>query len=188
MENEKKPSLQEQIAAKKAEVEAKKDAASDGETKDKVVSPADKAELAEIQKIEDAKKAEDAKKTKKQKVVIFNTSGAEMKLSDYFHKGVVPAGFEGTCGKPVDREDLLTVFNKVFKPTDNILFYKQIDKEVYLVIVPLKYSTAVGDSEDSLEGDFQKHAISFLNEGSVNIDTLRQKLERIVPFVNYSDR
>jgi len=74
------------------------------------------------------------------------------------------------------------VFNKVFKPSDNILFYRQVDKEVYLVIVPIKYSDLVGDSEDSMDGDFQKHAISFLDEGSVNMDTLRQKLEKMKKF------
>jgi hypothetical protein len=124
----------------------------------------------------------------KNEVVIKNTLGQEVPASDYFYKNVVPSGFEGTCGKPVDREDLLTLFHRVFKPEDGILFYKQNDKEVYLVIVPIKYSVSVGDFNDSMDGDFQKHAISFLDEGSVNLDTLRQKLERIVKFVKYSDR
>ena len=148
---------------------------------------AEAKKLVEAEKEAEAKRIADAKKAKEE-VVIYNTSGEEMKLSDYFYKGIIPAGFIGTCGKPVDREDLLTVFNKVFKPKDNILFYRQADKEVYLIIIPLKYSTAVGESEDSLEGDFQKHAISFLNEGSVNPDTLRQKLEKITNFVKYTDR
>lgn len=121
-------------------------------------------------------------------VIIKNTQGKEMSVDDYFFKGVLPSGFEGTCGKPVEREDLLDVFNKVFRPTDNILFYKQVDKEVYLVIVPIKYSVSVGDFNDSMDGDFQKHAISFLTEGSVNLETLRQKLERIVKFIKYTDR
>jgi aromatic ring hydroxylase len=121
-------------------------------------------------------------------VIIKNTQGKEMSVDDYFFKGVLPSGFEGTCGKPVEREDLLNVFNKVFRPDDNILFYRQVDKEVYLVIVPIKYSVSVGDFNDSMDGDFQKHAISFLTEGSVNLDTLRQKLERIVKFIKYTDR
>ncbi len=128
------------------------------------------------------------KKAAKSKVVLKNTSGKEVPADDYFFKGLISPGFEGSCGNPVDREDLLAVFNKVFKPADNILFYKQSDKEVYLVIIPIKYSSLIGESNNSLEGDFQKHAISFLNEGSVNLDTLRQKLERIVKFVKYSDR
>lgn len=122
------------------------------------------------------------------KTVLFNTLGEEVPVEDYFYKGVVSAGFESTCGKPVDREDLVTVFNKVFKPADSILFYRQLDKEVYLVIVPIKYATTVGESNNSVDGDFQKHAISFLNEGSVNLDTMRQKLEKVNKFVKYSDR
>lgn len=132
-----------------------------------------------------AAKATVAEKTK---IVIKNTSGKAVPIADYFYKGIVSPGFEGTCGRPVDREDLLEVFNKVFRPEDNILFYKQSDKEVYLVIVPIKYSSSIGDFNDSMDGDFQKHAISFLNEGSVNIDTLRQKLEKIKTFVKFSDR
>jgi len=122
------------------------------------------------------------------KSILKNTLGKEVPESDYFYKGNVPSGFKGTCGEAVVRDDLLTVFHKIFKPEDNILFYKQTDKEVYLVIIPIKYSTSIGDFNDSIEGDFQKHAISFLNEGSVNLDTMRIKLERIKNFVKYSDR
>ena len=138
----------------------------------------------EIPKVE--KKVEEPKT--KDKLVLKNVLGKEVKKEDYFYKGVVPAGFKGTCGNPVDREDLVELFHKVFKPKDNILFYKQQDKEVYIVIIPIKYSTSIGDFNDSIEGDFQKHAISFLTEGSVNLDTMRKKLERINNFVNYSDR
>ena len=122
------------------------------------------------------------------KITLKNSKGKEVPEEDYFFGGKAPTSFEGTCGNPVDREDLLDVFNKIFKPEDNILFYKQKDKEVYLIIVPLKYSAVVGESNNSIEGDFQKHAISFLNEGSVNLDTLKLKLKRIVPFVKFSDR
>jgi len=128
------------------------------------------------------------------KTILKNTKGKEVNEGDYFFSekgaglGKAPAGFDITCGKPVEREDLLEVFNRVFKPEDNILFYKQPDKEVYLVIVPLKYSASVGGHNGSMESDFQKHALSFLNEGSVNLDTLKQKLNRIVPFVKYNDR
>jgi len=121
-------------------------------------------------------------------VILINTSGREVPQEDYFFKGTVPPGFLGTCGRPVDREDLLGVFNKVFKPTDNFLFYKPIDKEVYIVISPIKYATTIGEPQNSLEGDFQKHAISFINEGSVNLDTLRIKLDRILKFCKFGDR
>lgn len=153
--------------------------------KEKVVpkeKPAEEKPKVEVPKVE----------TPKEKVVkksiLRNTSGKEVKEADYFFGGTPPAGFEGTCGKPVDREDLLAVFDKVFKPQDDILFYKQLDKEVYIIIIPIKFATTIGDFNNSLEGDFQKHAISFLNEGSVNLDSLRMKLERIQKFVKYTDR
>lgn len=127
------------------------------------------------------------------KSILRNTLGKEVPESEYFYsavkgEGKAPSGFNMTCGNPVDREDLVIEFNKIFKPEDNILFYKQPDKEVYLVIVPIKYSASVGEHNGSMEGDFQKHAISFLTEGSVNLDTLKGKLKRIIPFIKYSDR
>jgi hypothetical protein len=148
----------------------------------------DKKEDPKVEKPEEKK--EEPKKEEKvaDEVTLFNVLGKKVPLTEYFYKGITPPGFKGTCGNPVDREDLVDVFHKVFKPKDNILFYRQADKEVYLVIIPLKYATEVGSSEDSIDGDFQKHAISFLNEGSVNLDTMRQKLEKIQKFVNYSDR
>lgn len=122
------------------------------------------------------------------KSIIKNTSGKEVIEADYFFNGIVPNDFVKNCGKPVDREDLIGVFNKVFKPEDNILFYKQPDKEVYIIIIPIKYATTIGESNNSINGDFQKHAISFLNEGSVNLDTLKTKLTKISKFVKYTDR
>ena len=121
------------------------------------------------------------------KSILRNVLGKEVREADYFYKGVVPPGFKETCGEPVYREDLVSVFHRVFKPRHNILFYKQIDKEVYIVIIPIKNSVSIGDFNDSVDGDFQKHAISFLNEGSVNVDSLKQKLERINKFVKYTD-
>ena len=141
----------------------------------------------ELKKIADAKALEDAK-IAKNTVKLKNVLGKEVPSKNYFYNGITPAGFVGACGKSVDREDLVGLFHKVFKPSDNILFYKQLDKEVYIVIIPIKYSTEIGDFNDSFGGDFQKHAISFLSEGSVNLDTMRKKLERIKTFVNYSDR
>lgn len=127
-------------------------------------------------------------KEKKVKPVLKDTAGAEMKEEDYFFGGEAPAWFNRTCGMPVDREELLEVFNRIFKPKDGFLFYKTTNKEVYVVIVPIKYSTIVSHDNDSMKGDFQKHAISFINEGSVNIDTLKTKLNKILGFVDFTDR
>lgn len=126
-------------------------------------------------------------------LVLKNTLGKTVDEGDYFYSregnnGKAAPSFNEVCGMPVEREDLLGVFNKVFDPKDNVLFYKTTDKEVYVIIVPLKYSSSVGEEQESIDGDFQKHAISFLQEGSVNLDTLKAKLKRIVPFVKYTDR
>ena len=141
-----------------------------------------KVEEAEKKALEERKKKEDEKK-KKLKIVLRNTLGEDVPQTDYFYstKGedAAPSFFADVCGLPVDREELLTVFNKVFKPKDGILFYKTKDKEVYIIIVPLKHSSTVGASHNSVDGEFQKHAISFITEGSVNLDTLRNKLIRV---------
>jgi len=164
----------------------------DTKTPDEAKAEAIKVAEAKAEKIKTddaAKKALTEKETKTKKASILrNALGKEVPEADYFYKGIIPPGFEGTCGNPVDREDLVGVFHKVFKEKDNILFYKQADKEVYIIIIPIRYATTIGDFNDSIDGDFQKHAISFLNEGSVNLDTMRQKLERINKFVNYTDR
>jgi len=173
------------VAEDKKEADAKKVVEAKKEADAKV---AEAKVLADAKVVEDKKEADAKLLSESKKIVLKNTSGKEVLKSAYFYKGIVPPGFEGSCGQPVDREDLLSVFNKVFKPSDNILFYKQSDKEVYIVIIPIKYSVEIGEYNDSLDGDFQKHAISFLNEGSVNVDTLRQKLEKVKKFVKYDDR
>lgn len=117
------------------------------------------------------------------KIVLKDVLGNEVSNKDYFYssKGedAAPAYFNKICGDPVNRDDMLKVFNKVFAPADGFLFYKERDKECFLVIVPLKYSVEVGVEQNSIDGEFQKHAISFLMEGSVNLETLRMKLLRI---------
>lgn len=132
-----------------------------------------------------------AKKNKT--LVLRNLSNKDVKPEDYFYaenngKGKIPVSFNDMCGLPVMREDLVEIFNEVFNPKDDILFYKSNNKEVYIIIIPLRYSTTVGRTHDSINGDFQKHAISFIGEGSVNLDTLRAKLKRIVPFVDFNKR
>lgn len=132
------------------------------------------------------------KEKAKKKIVIKNPAGEEVSQKDYFYssKGEdsAPTWFEKVCGKPVDREDMITVFNKVFRPSDGMLFYKAPNKEVYIVIVPLKHSQIIGLEQDSVEGDCEKHAMSFINEGSVNLDTLRLKLNKIASTIRIVDR
>ncbi len=161
-----------------------------GEGLAKDIAEKKKVEEAEKKAAEDRKKTEDAKK-KKNKIVLKNTLGEEVSGSDYFYSKVkgedtAPTFFTESYGYPVDREELLTVFNKVFNPKHGMLFYKARDKEVYVVIVPLKHSSTVGSSHDSIDGEFQKHAISFITEGSVNLDTLRSKLNRVSSTIKIS--
>ncbi len=141
-----------------------------------------KVESAEAKLAQGRKKVEDDRK-KKLKIVLKNTLGEEVEQSAYFYSpdgsDTAPAYFHDVCGYPVDREELVSVFNKVFKPKDGILFYKSKDKEVYLVIVPIRHSSIVGLEHNSVPGDFQKHALSFITEGSVNVETLRTKLLRV---------
>lgn len=135
------------------------------------------------------KQAEDDAKTTN--VVLKNVFGDDIDEADYFYakdgKGKAPSYFNKICGYPVDREELLVVFNRIFKPEHGFLFYKARDKEVYLVIIPLKHAHTVGGSNESLDGDFQKHAMSFIGEGSVNADTLKMKLERVFSTVRISN-
>lgn len=140
---------------------------------------------------------------KKNSLILKNVFGDDMDEKDYFHpniptkemieKGIIkttyaPIYFNKEVGFPVDREDLIEVFNKIFNPDDNFLFYKVQDREMYIVIIPLKFASVVGTSHDSLGGDFQKHAISFIGEGSVNLDTLKTKLQKIATFVRKAEK
>jgi hypothetical protein len=124
----------------------------------------------------------------KKKIVLKNVKGEDMDEKDYFFGGSALPTFNDVCGMPVEREDLIEVFNKIFNVKDDILFYKTSDKEVYLVIVPIKNSTVIDESNESMAGDFQKHAISFIQEGSVNLETLKMRLRRIIPFLKFADR
>lgn len=74
---------------------------------------------------------------------------------------------------------MIEVFVQYFPRKKGFLFYKMRDKEVYLVIVPLAYAKTISAANESRPGDFQRHALSFIGEGSVNLDTLKLKLERI---------
>ncbi len=155
-------------------------------------------DLAEKKRIEELEKKNAAKlraieeaKKKAVKIVLKNTLGEEVAQSDYFFSpdgsDTAPHYFHEVCGYAVDREELLAVFNKVFKPKDGMLFYKAKDKEVYLIIVPIKHSSVVGHAHNSVPGDFQKHALSFISEGSVNVDTLRMKLVRVASTIRIAE-
>lgn len=145
-------------------------------------------------KKENEAKAKMAKKAST--LVLKNIDGEEVDEKDYFFgtkdkegkMTYAPAYFNRICGMPVDREDMIEVFRKVFgDPASEFLFYKCLNMEVYIIIVPLRRATVVGESEDSLPGDFQKHAISFISEGSVNLDTLKLKLRKISGFLKRSE-
>lgn len=144
-----------------------------------------------------------ANKIKEKKPLVFrNVFGDDMDPSDYVYAFqeddeksgykagdvVLPPYFNKVCGMPVEREDLLEVFNKTFKPEDNFLFYKTSDKEVYIVVIPLKFATQIGVEHNSQAGDFQKHSISFIVEGSANVDTLKAKLKRVANSIHYGDK
>lgn len=148
-----------------------------------------KVEEAEKKASDARKKIEDDKK-KKTVIILKNTLGEEVSPSDYFYSksgnGIAPLFFTESYGLPVEREELVAVFNKIFNPKHGVLFYKARDKEVYIIIVPLKHSSTVGLANDSVDGEFQKHAISFISEGSVNLDTLRNKLTRVAGNIRIS--
>lgn len=130
---------------------------------------------------------------KKKPVILKDVNGKDVDQKDYFFskekgKDTAPMYFNKIAGYPVEREEMLEVFNRIFKPEKGILFYKQYDKEVYMIIVPLKYASSVGAHNDSINGDHQRHAISFIGEGSVNMDTLRQKLTKVAATIDMSDK
>jgi hypothetical protein len=140
---------------------------------------------------------EDARKNQ---IILKDVDGDDVEQSEYFWPRLVketvnektpnektfdptdqtaPVYFNKICGVPVDREELIDVFVQFFPRKKGFLFYKVRDREVYLVIVPLKYAKTISASNESRPGDFQRHALSFISEGSVNIDSLKLKLERI---------
>lgn len=157
----------------------------------------------EEDKIEQEKKEQEIEEENKKKlaankskVLLKNIFLEDVDQKDYFMGGKDKDGkmiyahpwFNDVCGLPVDREDMIEVFKKVFGgAAADLLFYKVKNQEVYIVIVPLSKSTVVGPHEDSMQGDFQKHAISFISDGSVNLDTLKLKLRKIAQFLKRAD-
>lgn len=182
--------------AKKLKIEVKPDTTEE-QLDVLILAAEEKAELeaeqAKIAKENEKKAAEDAKKNK---VVLADVDGKEVDQADYFYPrlkdeklpdGTVlkatdqtaPSYFNKVVGMPVDREDLLEVFNNIFPKDRKFLFYKSRTSELYQVLVPLNYSKTVSRANESAPGDIQKHAISFIGEGSVNVDSLKLRLTRI---------
>lgn len=176
--------------AEKAEKKRLADEKKDAEKKE--IADKKAAEMEERRIIEENKQKalDDAKKNM---VILKNVFGDAIDEGEYFFsnttpgKGKAPSYFNKSCGFPVDRDDMLIIFNRIFKPERNFLFYKVRDKEVYLVIVPLKYASTIGGANESMDGDFQKHAISFISEGSVNLESLRMKLERVASTIRINE-
>lgn len=149
-------------------------------------------EEARIAKANEKKAAEEARKGV---VVLQDIDGDDVDQGDYFFPRTekekigekeldvtdqtAPVYFNKICGYPVDREELIEAFLQFFPRAKGFLFYKARDREVYLVIVPLKYATTISRANESRPGDFQRHALSFIGEGSVNVDSLKIKLARI---------
>lgn len=149
-------------------------------------------EEARIQKQNEKKAADFALRNT---VILRDIDGDDVDQADYFFPRVekekvgdktleitdqtAPTYFNKTCGMPVDRDELVDVFLQFFPRAKGFLFYKMRDKEVYIIIVPLKYATTINRANESRPGDFQRHALSFIAEGSVNVDSLKLKLARI---------
>lgn len=164
---------------------------------DKLITEADEkiALEKEQEKIRIANDKKAAEEEKKKQIVLKDVDGDDVDQADYFfprsldetidgkvYKATdqtAPTWFNKTCGYPVDREELIEVFNLHFPKKKGFLFYKLRDTEAYLVIVPLKYAKTISKANESRPGDHQRHAISFINEGSVNLDSLKMKLGRI---------
>lgn len=156
----------------------------------------------EEKRIQDAAEKKAAEEAKKRKLILKDVDGDDVDQAEYFfprleeetingkvHKPsteTAPVYFNKLCGYPVEREDLIEVFTQFFPRKKGFLFYRQADREVYQVIVPLKYATTVSRSNESRPGDFQRHAFSFIQEGSVNVDSLKLKLGRIAKHASIS--
>lgn len=155
----------------------------------------------EEKKIKNAAEAKAAEFAKKHVLVLKDVDGADIDQEDYFFartedevtydqrgnemsrlkptKETAPIYFNASNGYPVDREELIEVFIRHFPRSKGFLFYKKRDSEVYLIIVPLKYARTISKANESRPGDFQRHALSFIGEGSVNLDSLDLKLKRV---------
>lgn len=178
-------------------------------TEEKLDELIEQKEKANAQEAEEKRIAEEEQKAaeeaaKKSQLILKDVDGDDVEWNEYFYarhedetlpdgkvlkagESTVPAYFNKICGMPVDREELIEIFNQFFPKRKGFLFYKQRNAEVYLVIVPLKYATTISKANESRPGDFQRHAMSFISEGSVNIDSLKIKLGRIAKHTSISN-
>lgn len=157
-----------------------------------VEQPSPVVEKPEVQKATVKTADEKTAEVIVKKPVLKNSRGQEVPVDNYFFApegtpAIAPAFFNKSCGLPVDREDLIEIFDKIFKPQDDFVFLKSMNKEVYGVLIPLKY-TSISNKEDSVLGDFQYHAISFVLDGSVNYKKLSDKLKQISTHVAYENK
>jgi hypothetical protein len=121
------------------------------------------------------------------------TPGAKEKkpLEDYFFNttdkpihDVIPKYQLKNLGAPCMSEMMNDIFYEYFKPEDGFLLYKKDLEEVYLVIIPLKF-TQYSKNKGNVTGDMQIHAVSFMHYGSVNIDLFKNLLEKVTKTIGY---
>ncbi len=124
-----------------------------------------------------------------------NINGEEVDVKDYFYangeeESIAPNFFNKALGYPITyeeegREDMIETFSTYFRPGDNFILLKQREKEVYSVLVPLKFAKDIGVHEDSILGDFQIHSMSFVQEGGFNLESFKSKLSLIKKNLGY---
>lgn len=113
-------------------------------------------------------------------------------LEDYFftESGQSPYDFVSKqrmkqFGYPVTSDTLLSIFNDKFKPEDGFLLYKEELQDVYIIVVPKKF-TKMSRVNGNVTGDIQIHALSFMGLGSVNIELFKSGLDKIAKNIGYT--
>jgi hypothetical protein len=113
-------------------------------------------------------------------------------LEDYFftEDGASPYNFVSKqrmkqFGYPVTSDTLLSIFNDKFKPEDGFLLYKEELQDVYIIVVPKKF-TKMSRVNGNVSGDIQIHALSFMGLGSVNIELFKSGLDNIAKNIGYT--
>lgn len=129
------------------------------------------------------------------KQVLKNTKGEDVPDADYFFKGenkevYAPNYFNQLVGYPVDPEfeEVISIFDSIFKPEDNFLLLKKRGQEVYSVVVPVAFATELMEENDPRAGEAQIHTISFTADGGFNTDKFRTFLQRVVALIDYKNK